>query len=102
MKRKTTKRPTREQKLKDQIEELEQWLSATKRERDTALSKRDEYKSAYEEILKRIEGRPIEPLMTVTDERDWLRATLRLVIVPKGREDALAHEIEEERSRRPY
>lgn len=102
MKRKPAKRPTREQKLKDRIEELEQQLSYVTRERDLAVGKRDEYRSAYEEILKRLEGRPIEPFTTVVDERDWLRATLRLVIVPKGREDALAHEIEEERQRRPY
>jgi len=52
--------------------------------------------TGIQEGLKRLEGRE----SYVLNENEWLKETLRLVVVPEGREAKLAKLLEKEREKR--
>lgn len=102
---KKKKKLTKVQLLKNKIKELEQQVYDAERNATYYETKYDEVKNQlnnaedkYKGYLNRIEG--IES--PVLSENKWLRDTLRLVIVPKGKEQELAKLVDEEMKKQRY
>ncbi len=99
------KKITKEQKLKQKIDSLQKSLKSAEDNRDYWIRKHDDSKEdqvnqikTIEKTYKNIEGM----LLPIKEENIWLKDTLRLIIVPKGREEEIAKILEERRRRMSY
>jgi hypothetical protein len=85
-------------KLYKEITEKYENLEYDSKNKNSEIARLEGQLLGIHESLKRLEGRE----SFITQENEWLKETLRLVVVPKGKEVELAKSIAEENKKRSY